>query len=214
MHHSSFRKDSFLPERIGGRGCFKMFLTFHVLKRGMLQQLHLTISNFFSDIPILKEKTQRVSFIPHITVGFLFSRLHPRGFRMVPPSAFRVRRRVSLLLTHIPQHLSYSSHTSSHTHNSSFHATHLTPLILHISSHATHLTHPISLHSSHSTHLTLLVSHHSSHATHLTSHLTLLTSHHLSHTTHLAPLISQHSSHTTHLAPFISYQTHFKLKHT
>ena len=107
--------------------------------------------------------------IPHITVGFLFSCLHP-AFRR-PPSA--VRRPSSAALTvDLTQLISHTTHL---THNSS-----LTQLIsshTQLISHTTHLTHNSSHH----------IIHHSSH-THNSSQLI---SHNSSHTTHLTHLISQ-----------------------
>ena len=109
---------------------------------------------------------------PHITVGFLFSCLHPARRRSRPPRPRPPR------------------------------ASHLTPLISHNSSHTTHLTHLISYITSHTpfishttltqliadaTYLTQLISH-TTHLTHNSSHTQLI-----SHTTHL------NSSHTTHL---------------
>ena len=114
--------------------------------------------------------------IPHITVGFLFSRLHPAGRR--PPSSSVVRRRPPPRASHLTPLISHNS-----SHNYSSHTTHLTQLI----SHTTHLTQVISHNSSHTTHLTQFISHNSSHTIHLT--------HNSSHTTHLTQLISRTSSH-------------------
>ena len=82
-------------------------------------------------------------FVPHITVGFLFSSLHPAA---LPPRPLPAAHTSSHHTTH-----DNSSHTTHLTHNSS-HTTHLTQLISHNSSHTTHLN------SSHTTHLTHLIS--------------------------------------------------------
>ena len=145
---------------------------------------------------------------PHITVGFLFSRLHPAGRR--PPSSAVVRRRPPpRSLTPLISH--NSSHTIHLTHNSS-HTIHLTQLISHNSSHTQLISHNSS-HTqfiSHNSSHTPLISHNSSH-TQLISHTTHLT-HNSSHTqlisTHLTQLISHHLSHTTHLTQLISHTTH------
>ena len=156
--------------------------------------------------------------IPHITVGFLFSCLHPAA-RFVR----RLRLRRALLISHNSSHTQLISHTIHLTHNSSHtplisHTIHLTQFISHNSSHTQlishnsshtqlishtiHLTHNSS-HTpliSHTTHLTQLITHNSSH--------TQLVSHNSSHTqlisTHLTQLISHNSSHTTHLTHLIS----------
>ena len=115
---------------------------------------------------------------PHITVGFLFSRLHPAGRR--PPSSAVVRRRPP------PRSL-------THTHHKTYLIIHKSCHIIHNSSHITH-------HSSH----TQLISHNTSHtdnSQHHSSHTTHPTQQLISHTTHLTHN-SSHTprlSHTTHL---------------
>ena len=168
-------------------------------------------SNIFQKhLPKISSKDHQIFliFFPHITVGFLFSCLHP-AFRR-PSSAVRVRR--ALLISHISH---YSSHTTHHTQLISHHSSHTTHLTHHIS-HTTHLTQLITHNSSHTTHLTQLTSHNSSH-TQLISHNSSRTPHLtqlISHTTHLTPFIShtthltQVISHTTHLTQFISHTTH------
>ena len=121
---------------------------------------------------------ESIQFVPHITVGFLFSCLHPARL----PSA-------------VPSRPPRLCHLISHT-------THLTQLISHNSPHTTHLTH----NSSHTTHHTQLISHHSSHTTHLTQLISHTT--HLRHHSSQTQLISHNSSHTTHLTPLISSTTH------
>ena len=121
---------------------------------------------------VLLPNPQSWVVIPHITVGFLFSCLHPARL----PSA-------------VPSRPPRLCHLISHT-------THLTQLISHNSPHTTHLTQFISHHSSHTTHLTQLISHttHLRHNSSHTTHLTQLISHHSSH-----PQLISFISHTTHL---------------
>ena len=134
---------------------------------------------------------------PHITVGFLFSCLHPARLpSAVPSRPPRLCHLISqLLISHNSSHTQLISHTTHLTHNSSH-----TQLISHNSSHTQFISHNsshtplISHNSSHTTHLT-----HTTHPTHNSSHTTHLT-HNSSHTTHL----THNSSHTTHLTHLIS----------
>ena len=157
-------------------------------------------------------------FFPHITVGFLFSCLHPAGRR--PPSSAVVRRRppprslthTSQNLSHhtqvmshhtqlIPHHTPLISHTTHLTQHSSH--THTSQNLSHTISYTTHLTHLISYITSHTTHLTH--THHQTYHTHTSSH----TSHHtplISHThTHITKPIS---SYTSHLTSYTTHPTH------
>ena len=151
--------------------------------------------------------------VPHITVGFLFSSLHPARRPSRPPRPRPRPVRASVIsshnysshTTHLTQLISHnSSHTQLISRNSS-HTIHLTQFI----SHTTHLTN----NSSHTTHLTQLISHNSFHTqliSHNSSHTQLIShtthpTHNSSHTTHLShnsshtQLISHNSSHTPHL---------------
>ena len=147
---------------------------------------------------------------PHITVGFLFSCLHPAGRR--PPSSAVVRRRAlshthhkTYLIIHKSCHIIHNSshitHHSSHTqlisHNTHLTHTHITKLIsynlIHNSSHTPHLIHHITHHSSHThTHTSPNLSY-----THLISYITSHTTH-LTHTHHKTYLIIHKSSHIIH----------------
>ena len=169
------------------------------------------------------QKPRNSFFFPHITVGFLFSCLHPAGRR--PPSSAAVRRRAlshthhkTYLIIHKSCHIIHNSshitHHSSHTqlisHNTHLTHTHITKLISYLShtiSYTTHLTHLISYITSHTTHLThthitkLII-----HTPHLIHHIT----HHSSHT-HTSQNLSHHTqviSHHTQLIPHTTHLTH------
>ena len=81
-----------------------------------------------------------VVIFPHITVGFLFSCLHP-AFRL-PPSVVRRPSSAALTvdLTQLISHTTHLTHNSSLTQLIASHTTHLTQLISHNSSRAPHLT--------------------------------------------------------------------------
>ena len=137
---------------------------------------------------------------PHITVGFLFSCLHPARLPSAAPS--RPPRLCHQLISHTTRLTHNSSHTQLISH------TDIKKLISHNSSHTTHLTHNSSYTQliSHTTHLTNHLISHITHLTQLTSHNSSLTQL-ISHTTHLTQLISHNASHTTHLTALI-HTTH------
>ena len=105
---------------------------------------------------------------PHITVGFLFSCLHPARLPRPSPVPSRPPSAASLSSHLTTTHL---IHTHTHTHAHTHHKT----CLIHNSSHTPHLIHHITHHSSHThTHITKLISHHPSH-TQLISRTTHLT---------------------------------------
>ena len=191
------RKKHWFQSRVHAPGCPATCLNFSKF----LEWTVATTMIYINHCKIEIHETLFVFVFPHITVGFLFSRLHPAGRR--PPSSSVVRRRPPpRSLTHTSQNLSH--HTQVMSHHTQL-IPHHTPLI----SHTTHLTQ----HISHRQLTTPLISHHSSHTTtHLThnsSHTTHLI-HNSSHTTHLthnsSHIISHNSSHTQ----LISQTTHLK----
>ena len=154
---------------------------------------------------------QLLSVFPHITVGFLFSCLHPAGRR--PPSSAVVRRRA---LSHTHHKTYLIIHKSCHIIHNSSHITHHsshTQLISH-NTHLTHTHHKTYLIQSH----TQLISHTSSHTSHHTplisrthTHITKL----IIHTPHLIHHITHHSSHThTHTSQNLSHHTQVISHHT